>query len=144
MLPAHGPAPFSMAKRARVAPRSSSSRGRTAITQPPNLRLIFEVFRGMESSPAFVRQPERNGYVERFIRTLMKQLRWVRVFQNVEQLLAEFRERCNQRRIRATSRPPRHASSYFALGAAARIRSIQCPNNCPATHKIATLNVKHY
>src|SRR5579864_8817665 len=116
MLPAHGPAPFSMAKRASLAPRSSSSRGRTVITQPPNLRLIFEVFRGMESSPSFVRQPERNGYVERFIPTLMRQLRWVWVFQNVEQLqraLAEFRERCNQCWIRATSRPPRHASSYL-------------------------------
>jgi transposase InsO family protein len=56
-------------------------------------------FLGMASSPSFVRQPECNGCVERFIRTLKEQLLWVRVFQNVEELrcaLAEFRERYNQ------------------------------------------------
>ncbi len=49
-----------------------------------------------------VHQPECNGWVERFIRTLKEQLLWVRVFQNVEELrcaLAEFRERYNQRWI---------------------------------------------
>jgi putative transposase len=59
-------------------------------------------FLGMESSPSFVRQPECNGCVERFIRTLKEQLLWVRVFQNVEELrcaLAEFREQYNQRWI---------------------------------------------
>jgi putative transposase len=59
-------------------------------------------FLGMESSPAFVRQPEGNGCVERFIRTLKEQLLWVRTFQNVEELrqaLAEFRERYNERWI---------------------------------------------
>ncbi len=59
-------------------------------------------FLGMESSPAFVRQPEGNGCVERFIRTLKEQLLWVRTFQTVEELrqaLAEFRERYNQRWI---------------------------------------------
>ena len=56
----------------------------------------------MESSPAFVRQPEGNGCVQRFIRTLKEQLLWVRTFQTVEELrqaLAEFRERYNQRWI---------------------------------------------
>jgi len=56
----------------------------------------------MASSPSFVRQPECNGCVERFIRTLKEQLLWVRVFRNVEELrcaLAEFRERYNQRWI---------------------------------------------
>ncbi len=59
-------------------------------------------FLGMESSPAFVRQPEGNGCVERFIRTLKEQLLWVRTFQTMEELrqaLAEFRERYNQRWI---------------------------------------------
>jgi Phage integrase family len=37
-------------------------------------------FLGMESSPSFVRQPECNGCVERFIRTLKEQLLWVKVF----------------------------------------------------------------
>jgi transposase InsO family protein len=45
------------------------------------------VFLGMESSPSFVRQPEGNGCVERFIRTLKEQLLWVRVLQNIEELL---------------------------------------------------------
>lgn len=59
-------------------------------------------FLGMESSPAFVRQPEGNGCVERFIRTLKEQLLWVRTFRTVEELrqaLQEFRERYNQRWI---------------------------------------------
>ena len=55
-------------------------------------------FLGMKSSPSFVRQPECNGCVERFSRTLKEQLLWVRTFQNLEELrcaLAEFRERYN-------------------------------------------------
>src|SRR4051794_21205549 len=35
-------------------------------------------FLGMESSPAFVREPEGNGCAERFIRTLKENLLWVR------------------------------------------------------------------
>ena len=38
-------------------------------------------FLGIESSPAFVRAPERNGCAERFIRTLKENLLWVRHFQ---------------------------------------------------------------
>ena len=49
-------------------------------------------FLGMESSPAFVRQPEGNGCVERFIRTLKEQLLWVRTFRNVEESFAGKRE----------------------------------------------------
>jgi putative transposase len=55
-------------------------------------------FLGIESSPAFVRQPEGNGCIERFFRTLKEQLLWVRDFQNLEQLqtaVAEFRHRYN-------------------------------------------------
>lgn len=82
-------------------------------------------FLGMESSPSFVRQPECNGCVERFIRTLKEQLLWVRVFQNVEELrcaLAEFRERYNQRWIvqRLNYLTPAQArQQLLALGAAA-------------------------
>lgn len=57
---------------------------------------------GMKSSPSFVRQPECNGCVERFIRTLKEQLLWVRALRNVEEVRcapAEFRERYNQRWI---------------------------------------------
>ncbi|MGH9487521.1 MAG: transposase [Terriglobales bacterium] len=55
-------------------------------------------FLGMTSSPAFVRQPEGNGCIERFFRTLKEQLLWVRHFRNVEELrlaLVEFRHRYN-------------------------------------------------
>ncbi|MBI3657212.1 MAG: transposase [Acidobacteria bacterium] len=82
-------------------------------------------FLGMESSPAFVRQPEGNGCVERFIRKLKEQLLWVRTFQTVEKLrqtLAEFRERYNQRWIVQCHNyltPQQARQQLLALGAAA-------------------------
>ena len=82
-------------------------------------------FLGMESSPSFVRQPECNGCVERFIRTLKEQLLWARTFQNVEELrqaLAEFRERYNQRWIvqrLGYLTPAQARQQLLALGAAA-------------------------
>ena len=51
-------------------------------------------FLGMTPSPAFVRQPEGNGCIERFFRTLKEQLLWIRHFRSVEELaqaLEEFR-----------------------------------------------------
>ena len=56
-------------------------------------------FLGIESSPAFVREPEGNGVAERFIRTLKEQLLWVRTFDTVEALrlaLLEFKDRYNR------------------------------------------------
>ena len=56
-------------------------------------------FLGMESSPAFVREPEGNGCIERFFRTLKEQLLWVRHFQDLEELqlaLRDFRNRYNR------------------------------------------------
>jgi transposase InsO family protein len=56
-------------------------------------------FLGIESSPAFVREPEGNGVAERFIRTLKEQLLWVRTFETVEELrlaLLEFKDRYNR------------------------------------------------
>jgi putative transposase len=82
-------------------------------------------FLGMESSPAFVRQPEGNGCVERFIRTLKERLLWRRTFRTVEELqqaLAEFRERYNRRWIvqRLDYLTPAQArQQLLALGAAA-------------------------
>jgi putative transposase len=82
-------------------------------------------FLGMQSSPSFVRQPECNGCVERFIRTLKEQLLWVRTFQNVEDLrqaLAEFRERYNQRWIvqrLGYLTPAQARQQLLAFGAAA-------------------------
>ncbi|MBM3599043.1 MAG: transposase family protein, partial [Alphaproteobacteria bacterium] len=55
-------------------------------------------FLGIESSPAFVRQPEGNGVAERIIKTLKEQLLWVRYFPTVEALrkgLAEFADLYN-------------------------------------------------
>jgi transposase InsO family protein len=43
-------------------------------------------FLGLNSSPAFVRQPEGNGCIERFFRTLKEQLLWVRRFHDLEEL----------------------------------------------------------
>ena len=54
---------------------------------------------GIEASPAFVRQPEGNGCIERFFRTLKEQLLWVRCFDTIEELrvaLHRFQEIYNQ------------------------------------------------
>jgi putative transposase len=57
------------------------------------------VFLGIASSPAFVREPEGNGCVERFIRTLKENLLWVRRFATIEELrlaLHAFKDSYNQ------------------------------------------------
>jgi transposase InsO family protein len=56
-------------------------------------------FLGIESSPAFVREPQGNGCAERFIRTLKENLLWVRSFETVEELrlaLLAFKETYNR------------------------------------------------
>ena len=56
-------------------------------------------FLGIASSPAFVREPEGNGCVERFIRTLKENLLWVRGFATIEDLrlaLHAFKDTYNQ------------------------------------------------
>jgi transposase InsO family protein len=56
-------------------------------------------FLGVESSPAFVREPEGNGCAERFIRTLKENLLWVRRFETIEELrlaLLAFRQTYNR------------------------------------------------
>lgn len=56
-------------------------------------------FLGIESSPAFVRQPEGNGCAERFVRTLKEQLLWLVRFETVEEMnraLQDFMERYNR------------------------------------------------
>jgi len=77
-------------------------------------------FLGMEPSPAFVRQPEGNGCIERFFRTLKEQLLWVRRFRNLDELqqaLAEFRHRYNHHWIvqRLNYRTPVQARQDFQL-----------------------------
>src|SRR5687768_2641469 len=56
-------------------------------------------FLGIESSPAFVREPEGNGCAERFVRVLKENLLWVRRFDTVEELrlaLLAFQRSYNQ------------------------------------------------
>ena len=55
-------------------------------------------FLGITASPSFVKSPESNGVVERFIRTLKEQLLWVEYFDTVEELrkaLVDFKVRYN-------------------------------------------------
>jgi hypothetical protein len=75
-------------------------------------------FLGMESSPSFVRQPECNGCVERFISTLKEQLLWVRAFPSVQELrggrwqnFVSVTTNAGSSSVWATSRPPKLASS---------------------------------
>ena len=66
----------------------------SATTSRPRCRFL-----GIESSPAFVREPEGDGCAERFIRTLKENLLWVRHFATVEELrlaLIAFKRTYNQ------------------------------------------------
>ena len=77
-------------------------------------------FLGITSSPAFVRQPEGNGCIERFFRTLKEQLLWVRRFRDLAELqsaLIEFRDRYNNQWIlgRLDYRTPAQARRDFHL-----------------------------
>ena len=77
-------------------------------------------FLGIEPSPAFVRQPEGNGCIERFFRTLKEQLLWVRRFRDLGELraaLVEFRDRYNQHWIveRLAYRTPVQARRDFTV-----------------------------
>ena len=77
-------------------------------------------FLGIESSPVFVREPEGNGCIERFFRTLKEQLLWARHFQSVPELvraLEEFRVLYNQHWLieRLGFEPPVQARQRLAL-----------------------------
>jgi transposase InsO family protein len=81
-------------------------------------------FLGMTSSPAFVRQPEGNGCIERFFRTLKEQLLWVRHFGTIEDLrqaLLAFKEMYNPEWLiaRLGYRSPAQARQAFAVRPAA-------------------------
>jgi putative transposase len=81
-------------------------------------------FLGMTSSPAFVRQPEGNGCIERFFRTLKEQLLWVRHFSTIEELrqaLITFKQTYNRDWLiaRLGYRSPAQARREFALTPAA-------------------------
>lgn len=77
-------------------------------------------FLGIQLSPAFVRQPEGNGCLERFFRTLKEQLLWIRRFRDLAELreaLNEFRHRYNEHWIvqRLGYRTPAQARRDFAV-----------------------------
>lgn len=81
-------------------------------------------FLGMTSSPAFVRQPEGNGCIERFFRTLKEQVLWVRHFATVEalrQALLVFKETYNREWLiaRLGYRSPAQVRQAFAVRPAA-------------------------
>jgi transposase InsO family protein len=81
-------------------------------------------FLGMTSSPAFVRQPEGNGCIERFFRTLKEQLLWVRHFSTIEELrqaLIAFKETYNHEWLiaRLGYRSPAQVRQAFAITPAA-------------------------
>jgi hypothetical protein len=81
-------------------------------------------FLGLGSSPAFVREPEGNGCVARFIRVLKENLLWLRHFETVEELrhaLLAVQNAYNRGRIlqRHGHRTPRQVSSDQAAAALA-------------------------
>ena len=70
--------------------------------------------------PDYVGQPEGNGSIQRFFRTLKEQLLWLRRFRNLDELreaLTEFRQRYNELWIleRLQYRTPAQARRDFSL-----------------------------
>ncbi|SRR5713226_4943694 len=80
-------------------------------------------FLGMESSPAFVRQPEGNGCAGRFIRTQKEQLLWGRTFQTVEELRQALRNL-------VSGTPNVGSSSTMVTSPAAGSAAAPCATSC--------------
>jgi len=80
-------------------------------------------FVGIRSSPSFVRSPEGNGCVERFIRTLKEQLLWLTRFATVDELdvaLRDFAHRYNNHWIIGRlgyKTPAQHRRSFLVEAA---------------------------
>ena len=75
---------------------------------------------GSSLPPAFVREPDGNGCIERFFRTLKEQLLWVRHFQSIPELvraLEQIRALYNQHWLieRLGFEPPVQARQRLAL-----------------------------
>ena len=86
---------------------------------PGELRVL-----GIESSPAYVREPEGNGVAERVIRTLKEQLLWMPRFETVAELergLHAFKQRYNRQWLvsQHDDRTPHQARAMLALESAA-------------------------
>jgi len=92
---------------------------------------------GIESSPAYVREPQGNGIAERFVRILKENLLWVRHFDTVEDLRQaplEFQETYNQQRIVA-----RHG--YQTPSSVSKQQSMYAPGG---VNKDKNVSKKHY
>jgi transposase InsO family protein len=79
---------------------------------------------GLGNSPGFVHEPETNGVIERFFRTLKEECLWVHDFENVEQarkIVGEWIETYNQEWLieRNGYRSPREVRSMQEKAAAA-------------------------
>jgi hypothetical protein len=94
-------------------------------------------FLGITSAPAFVRDPEGNGWAKRFIRTLKENLLWLKTLDTVEDLrlaLGEVQRRYNEtwligRHGYKTPAQVRHEQCCL-LATAAECCGRMCPKNC--------------
>ena len=94
-------------------------------------------FLGIKSSPAFVRAPEGNGCVERFVRILKENLLCMRTFSTVEELrqaLLEFQRTYNNNWIiqpHGYKTPSQVRPGAFPRAILGRlIKASLCPINC--------------
>ena len=100
--------------------RSSFYAARHREQHPREVQKRGPKFPGIEPSPAFVRQPEGNGCIERLFRTLKKQLPWIRRFRDLDEpraALIEFQNRYNQHWIleRLSCRTPAQTRRDFHI-----------------------------
>ncbi len=90
-------------------------------------------FLGIQSSPSFVRSPNGNGCVERFIRTLKELLLWFKRFATVDDFdraLKDFAHRYNNHWIigrRGYKTPAQHRRSFLVEGGVSYANT--CVNN---------------
>ena len=89
-------------------------------------------FLGIVSSPAFVRQPEGNGCIERFFRTLKEQLLWVRHFTDVE----DMQTFCHDRSF--TSNGLAHSSKHYRILGPLYVIAVQEYGNLPTPTRAPT------
>jgi transposase InsO family protein len=102
--------------KAGVAPDQRLRHGHGSVYMSDDFQSEFQ-FLGVEPSPAFVRQPESNGCIERFFRTLKEQLRRFRDLAELRAAMLEFRHRHNQHWIveRLNYRRPVQARHDFSV-----------------------------
>ena len=80
-------------------------------------------FLGILSSPSFIRQPEGNGCIKRFFRTLEEQLLWIRRFPDLDTLRMALQDFLERYKRDACSGPP-WFSSCNAFGSVIHLFSV--------------------